>query len=109
MHMNWQARRGALKHLGTLHGTGDLLIRDGAENLGPVSYEIDGYARQGMRSDNGQIEGCALMLTRAFRASAGCIVLADGQVIDVVLSNPHGGTMADVTVNGRYPQFAHST
>jgi len=106
--MNWHAMRGPLKHLGRLHGTGDLLIRNGERNLGTVTYEIDGYARREMRSDNGQIEGAADMLARAFRAGGASIVLADGQSIDIELSDPQGGSMADVVVKGRFPQFDRS-
>ena len=103
--MNWQATRGPLKHLGTLHGTGDLLVGGGERNLGAVTYEIDGFIRRTERSDSGQIEGDARILARAFRAGAACIALSDGQLIDVVLSDPRGGATAEVTVRGRFPQF----
>jgi hypothetical protein len=104
--MNWQGKRAALKHLGTLHGTGDLLIGNGSENLGPIVYEIDGYERRAMRSDNGQINGSAVVLARAFHAGAACIALADGQFIDVVLSDPRGSSLADIVIKDRFPQFA---
>jgi hypothetical protein len=103
--MNWQGTRGPLKHLGTLHGTGDLLVKGGAQSLGAVTYEIDGFIRREQRSDNGQIEGDAQMLARAFRAGSACIALSDGQLIDVVLSDPKGGATAEVTVRGRFPEF----
>jgi hypothetical protein len=103
--MNWQVRRDSLKHLGTLHGTGDLRIADGKQNLGPVVYEIDGYARRALRSDNGRIEGSTDMLARAFRAGAASIVLADGQVVDITLSDPGDGPTAEVRISGCFPQF----
>lgn len=105
--MKWQATRGPLKHLGTLHGTGELLVGSGALNVGQVTYEIDGFARRTQRSDNGQIEGPAGMLARAFRTGGACIVLADGQRIDIVLSDPRGTSKADVRVKDRFPQFDH--
>lgn len=103
--MNWQATRGPLRHLGTLHGKGDLLIGVDARNLGSVTYEIDGYARRAMRSDNGQIDGSAEALARAFRAGSATIVLADGQRIDIALSDPRSTSSAEVRVIGRFPQF----
>lgn len=106
--MNWQATRGPLKHLGTVHGEGDLLIGDGAQNLGPVTYEIDGYARRSMRSDSGQIDGSADMLAKAFRAGSATLVLADGQFIDVTLSDPCGTSTAEVRVSGRFPLFGNA-
>jgi hypothetical protein len=89
--MNWQGTRSRLKHLGTLRSRGDLLIANGAQNLGPVTYEIDGYSRRGVRSDSGQIEGAADMLAIAFRGGSAHIVFANGQLADVTLSDPRGG------------------
>jgi hypothetical protein len=103
--MNWNDTRGPLRHLGKLHGRGDLLISDGAHNLGPVTYEIDGYSRRSMRSDNGYIEGEADMLTKAFRAGSASIVLADGQLIEVALSDPAGSSMAEVRLSNNFPRF----
>jgi hypothetical protein len=97
--MNWNATRGPLKHLGKLHGRGDLLIRNGAHNLGLVTYEIDGYARRSTRSDTGYIEGEADMLTSAFRAGSASIVLADGRLIKVALSDPGGSSTAEVRLS----------
>jgi hypothetical protein len=106
--MNWQGTRSSLKHLGTLYGRGDLLIANGAQNLGSVTYEIDGYSRRTMRSDSGQIEGSADMLARAFRHGSARLVLADGQCVDVTLSDPRGTATAEVKVSGRFPQFDHA-
>jgi hypothetical protein len=103
--MNWQSTRRSLKHLGTLHGRGDLLIDGGEQKLGAVDYEIDGYLRRDLRSDNGQIQGQADILGQAFRAGAACIVMADGQCVDVVVADPHGGSAAEITVSGRFPSF----
>jgi hypothetical protein len=103
--MNWQSTRRSLKHLGTLHGRGDLLIEDGGQKLGTVEYEIDGYLRRDLRSDNGQIQGEADILGQAFRAGAACIVMADGQCVDVVVADPHGSSAAEITVSGRFPSF----
>jgi hypothetical protein len=106
--MKWQATRGPLKHLGTLHGRGELLIGSAGQSLGQVTYEIDGFARRTLRSDNGQIEGPVDTLAQAFRAGVACIVLADGQCVDIVLSDPRGGSRADVRVKDRFPQFDHA-
>ena len=103
--MNWQGVRGALKHLGRLHGRGDLLVRGGEQSLGAVTYEIDGFLCRGQRSDNGRIEGDAQMLARAFHAGGVCISLSDRQLIDVVLSDPKGGATAEVKVRRRFPEF----
>jgi hypothetical protein len=103
--MKWQGARSSLKHLGTLHGNGDLLIDDGAQKLGNVTYEIDGYLRRTHRSDSGEIHGRADILNQAFRAGAACIVMADGQFVDVVVANPHGSSTAEITVKGRFPSF----
>jgi hypothetical protein len=103
--MNWQGTRSSLKHLGTLHGQGDLSLDNGEHTLGVVTYEIDCYARRMLRSDNGQIDGRADLLAQAFRAGTACIALEDGQFIDVVLSDPRGGPTAEVRVSGRFPRF----
>lgn len=103
--MNWQGTRSSLKHLGTLHGSGDLLIDGGEQTLGTVAYEIDGYLRRDHRSDNGRIEGRADILNQAFRAGAVCIAMADGQCVDVVVADPHGASTAEITVSGRFPSF----
>jgi hypothetical protein len=105
---NWQAARGPLRHLGTLHGKGDLLTGEGTQNLGSVTYEIDSYARRSMRSDNGRIEGSAAMLAKAFRAGSATIVLADGQSVDVSLADPNGAPATEVQVTGRFPQVGHA-
>ncbi len=84
------------------------MICNGEENLGPVIYEIDCYVRGAMRSDNGQIEGSAGTLARAFRAGSASIILPDGQFIDVVLLDPRGTSTAEVKVSGRFPQFDHT-
>jgi hypothetical protein len=101
--------RSALKHLGTLHGEGQLSIAESESSLGPVSYELDGFLRREERSDSGQIEGPAEILARAFRAGAAQIVLADGQRIDVVLADPRGGGAAEFTVSAGFPQFSPVT
>jgi hypothetical protein len=103
--MQWQGTRGSLKHLGTLHGNGDLLIDNGAKKLGAVTYEIDGYLRRTHRSDTGEIHGQADVLNQAFRAGAACIAMADGQLVDIVVANPHGSSTAEISVSGRFPAF----
>ena len=97
--------RSPLKHLGTLHGRGKLLSRDGEQSLGEVTYEIDGFLCRAHRSDSGEIEGGVALLARAFRAGAACIKLSDGQLIDVVLANPRGEATAEFAVSGRFPRF----
>ena len=96
-------RGSSLKHLGTLHGRGRLSISDGEQSLGAVAYEIDGYLDRTIRSANGQIEGDVAVLARAYQAGGAAITLAEGPSVDVVLSNPQGGTTAEVTVSGRFP------
>jgi len=105
--MTWLTKRRTLKHLGTLHGTGNLVIENGEQNLGIVTYEIDGYRDQTQRSANGQIEGGADILAQAFAAGGACIAVTGGEPFDIVLADPLGGPTAEVTVNGRFPRFAH--
>ena len=100
--MTWFGKRNPLTHLGTLHGSGSLLTRAGQE-LGPVTYEIDGYLDRTTRSANGQIEGVSAALSHAFDAGAATIVLAGGESIRVVVSDPHGGPTAEVEVVGSFP------
>ena len=54
--------RSSLRHLGTLRGRGKLMSCDGEQNLGEVTYEIDGFLCGAHRSDNGRIEGGAALL-----------------------------------------------
>jgi hypothetical protein len=103
--MNWQSRTGALKHLGALHGKGSIFADGGAKNIGSVTYQIDGYNRGSQRSDNGELVGAAKTLMRAFRAGQVCIALADGQFVDIVLSDPRGSSTAEITVSGRFPRY----
>jgi hypothetical protein len=79
-----------------------LLFKDG-EELGSVTYEIDGYLDQATSSANGQIEGESAALGEAFGAGDATIVLESGRLIHVVLSDPHGGPTAEVRVSGRFP------
>jgi hypothetical protein len=92
----------SLTHLGTLNGHGSLLIKDG-EELGSVSYEIDGYLDRTVRWANGQIEGEGGALCEAFGAGDAAIVLESGRLIHVVLSNPRGGPTAEIEVSGHFP------
>jgi hypothetical protein len=92
-----------LKHLGSLHGRGRLFVQGDEEELGPVRYEIDGYLDRTVRSANGQIEGGRGILRQAFMVGTAMIVLADGQRIQVVLSDPDGSPVAEVAVSGRLP------
>jgi hypothetical protein len=39
------------------------------------------------------------------KAGAARIALADGQLVDVVLDDPNGDTVAEITVKGRCPEF----
>lgn len=99
------SRRRSLKHLGSLRGSGKLLDGRGEQSYGPVVYEIDGYFDHLARSDNGRIEGGANMLSLAFLAGPARIALADGQVVGVVLEDPQGDAVAEITVKGRFPEF----
>ena len=103
--MQLYPHRRSLKHLGSLHGRGKLLDERGEQSYGPVVYEIDGYFDHLARSDNGRIEGGANMLRLAFLAGPARIALADGQVVGVVLEDPRGGAVAEVTVKSRFPEF----
>jgi hypothetical protein len=96
-------RRGSLKHLGTLYGHGSLLTKDGAATLGPVTYEIDGYLAGGSRTANGQIEGARDILKQAFAERAAFVALTGGRRIHVILSDPQGGSVAEVEVSGAFP------
>ena len=78
---------------------------DGEQNLGELTYEIDGFLCGAHRSDSGRIEGGAAMLAKAVRAGAACIVLSDGQLIDIVFVDPRGEGTAEFTVRGRFPRF----
>jgi hypothetical protein len=98
--------RRSLKHLGSLHGSGKLLDGHGGRSYGPIVYEIDGYFDHLARSDNGRIQGGANMLSLAFLAGPARIALADGQVVDVVLEDPRGDVVAEITVKSRFPEFA---
>ncbi len=101
-------RRRALKHLGSLHGRGKLLDERGERSYGPVVYEIDGYFDHLARSDNGRIEGGANMLSLAFLAGPARIALADGQVVGVVLEDPRGDAVTEITVKSRFPEFGEN-
>jgi hypothetical protein len=103
--MHSQPHRRLLKHLGSLYGSGMLLDRTGGQSYGAVAYEIDGYFDQVTRSGNGRIEGGATMLSRAFRAGPARIALADGQIVDIVLDDPHDDAAVEITLSGRLPEF----
>ena len=92
----------SIKHLGTLHGEGALLI-EGGRQLGDVSYEIDGYLDRGSKSANGRIEAESRILDEAFRAENVSIVLDNGRCIHVLVSNPGGGQTAEVQVLRGFP------
>jgi hypothetical protein len=53
----------------------------------------------------GYIEGEADMLTRAFRAGSASIVLADGQLMQVALSDPGGSSTAEVRLSDGFPRL----
>ena len=95
-------RRKSITHLGTLHGEGTLLTGEG-RSLGQVIYEIDGYLDRGAKSANGQIEAESCILDDAFHAKNATIVLESGRCIHVVVSRPHGGATAEVSVRGTFP------
>ena len=92
----------SIKHLGTLHGEGSLLV-EGGRQLGDVSYEIDGYLDRGTKSANGRIEADSRILDEAFRAEDATIVLGNGRCIHVLVSNPSGGQTAEVQVLRGFP------
>ena len=93
----------SLKHLGSLHGQGGLSIGKGASSLGLVRYEIDGYRERTRRFANGQVEGDVSLLEKAFRAGGAVIALAEGPLVDIVLSDPEGGPTAEIVISGRSP------
>jgi hypothetical protein len=94
--------RKSITHLGTLHGEGTLLVRDG-RSLGQVIYEIDGYVDGAVKSASGQIEAESRTLEEAFRAEEVSIVLETGRCINIVVSNPRGEQAAEVRVTGAFP------
>jgi hypothetical protein len=94
--------RKSITHLGALHGKGTLLVEE-RRQLGHVTYEIDGYLDHGIKSANGQIEAEARVLNEAFRAEDATIVLDSGRCIQVVVSDPHGGTIAELKVRSGFP------
>ena len=95
-------QRKSITHLGTLHGEGTLLGPEGRE-LGQVIYEIDGYVDRGTKSANGQIEADTRILDQGFRAEHASIVLTNGRCIQVDVSDPQGGSSAEVQVRGGFP------
>jgi hypothetical protein len=94
--------RKSITHLGTLHGQGTLLGPEGRE-LGQVIYEIDSYVDRGTKSANGQIEADTRILDEGFRAEHTSIVLNNGRRIQVDVSDPQGGSTAEVQVRGGCP------
>jgi hypothetical protein len=97
------SRNHLLQYLGTLRGSGSLFLQNGEQSLGAITYEIDGYCNHCARSANGQIAGEDKVLTQAFQAGVVGIRLSDGSSIEVVLADPHGGSTAEVQVNGDFP------
>jgi len=94
--------RKSITHLGALHGEGTLLGDEG-RRLGHVIYEIDGYLDHGSKSANGRIEAETRILKEAFCAEDATIVLDSGRCIQVVVSDPHGGTTAELLVRSGFP------
>jgi hypothetical protein len=92
----------SIRHLGTLHGAGTLLVQDGRQ-LGEITYEIDGYLEHGAKSASGQIQGERQVLESAFQAEDATIVLESGRCIHVVVSNPLGDVTAEIRVTGSFP------
>ncbi len=92
----------SIKHLGTLHGQGALLVQEGRQ-LGPVTYEIDGYLDRGAKSANGQIEADNRILDQAFHAKDATLVLESGRCVHIVVSDPRGGATAEIHVTGGFP------
>ena len=95
-------RSKSIKHLGTLHGEGALLVQGGRQ-LGEVTYEIDGYLDRGSKSAGGWIEAESRILDEAFRAEDVSIVLDNGRCLQVVVLNPAGGQTAEVQVLRGFP------
>jgi hypothetical protein len=93
--------RKSIKHLGTLHGEGTLLIDEG-RLLGQVTYEIDEYLDRGVRSGNGQIEAESRILEEASHAEDVTIALESGRCVRVIVSDPSGGA-AEVRVADVFP------
>jgi hypothetical protein len=103
--MRLHTNRRLLKHLGSLYGSGKLMNGNGKLNYGSVAYEIDGYFDQIAHTGNGRIEGGVDMLKEAFHDGTARMVLADGQIVDIVLDDPRGDASAEITVRGRLPEF----
>ncbi len=95
--------KNSCRHLGTLQGSGSLSVGDSSERLGNVTFEIDGYADRDRRWANGEIEGEAVVLDRAFAAGVVRLASTDGVSLDLVLQNPAGGSTAEFDVKGQFP------
>jgi hypothetical protein len=93
--------RKSIKHLGTLHGEGTLLI-DEWRPLGEVTYEIDEYLDRGVKSGSGQIQAESRILEEASRAQDVTIVLQSGRCVRVIVSDASGGA-AEVRVADVFP------
>ena len=101
--MSYGRRGSQIRFLGTLHGRGRMSIANGAQGLGLVLYEIDGFLDGVTRRATGQIEAEPAILMRAFLAGGATVSLEGGSTITLVLSNPEGGSTAEVHVNGSFP------
>lgn len=91
------------RYLGMLHGKGRLSAGEGAEAVGDVLFEIDGYAKGGERWANGRLNGEAAVLSRAFSLGVVTLAGADGLVVAVTLLDPEGGATAEIDVRGTFP------
>lgn len=101
--MTWMGKKNTLKHLGTLHGQGQLVPAAGGEAYGPVRYEIDGYLEREIRTGTGEVEGDAAMLARAFADGGVALMLEKGGQIDIRLDDPAGEPVAAITVPANFP------
>ena len=101
--MTWMGKKNTLKHLGTLHGKGTLAPAAGGAAYGSVRYEIDGYLEREVRTGNGEIEGDAAMLARAFADGGVILRLEKGGQLDIKLDDPAGEPVAAVTIPSNFP------
>ena len=93
----------SLKYLGTLRGRGNLTHCISHASVGVVDFEIDGFQDRNSRSANGRIEGDAAVLARAFEADGATITLPSGDLVELLLFDPKGSSIAEVRVIGPFP------
>ncbi len=95
-----------LTFLGTLRGTGPLVVEGGAA-LGDVEYEIDLYLEREKRIANGRISGGEALIAAALEAKAATLTLVTGAAIAFTLRpDPDDPQTAEIDLTGDVPEIA---